>query len=501
MSRSLFAILQRRFGPRVDALSRREMLRHSAAVGAGLLLSNLPGFTPRAIARPKGKRVVVVGAGFAGLACAHELRSAGYDVSVVEARHRVGGRVLSFNATLGGELAKGKNCEGGAELIGSNHPTWVAYKEKFGLEFLDVTEDEDAETPIILGGRKLTAEESKKLWEEMGTAFERMNADASTVIEDEPWKTPNAAELDKRSVADWLKDQSIDDLGKAGIRAQLVADNGQTLERSGYLGMLSQVKGGGVEKYWTDSEIYRCKGGNQQLAYKLLDAIGKDAVTLKLAVTEIRIRDRNSIVKCADGRTYECDDVVLAVPAATWSKIKIEPDLPAAMKPQVGPTLKYLVGLKKRFWKGSGLNPTALWDGDIGWTWEGSDNQEGDDSAVMVAFSGGPGAEACMRWPKEKRDETYKSQIEKVYAGFSENFNESRFMDWPNEPWSGGGYSFPAPGQVTTVGPLMAKPHAGHLHIAGEHACYKFVGYMEGGLNSGVTIARRIAAQDGIVSP
>ena len=73
-----------------------------------------------------------------------------------------------------------------------------------------------------------------------------------------------------------------------------------------------------------------------------------------------------------------------------------------------------------------------------------------------------------------------------------------RFMDWPAEQWTGGGYSFPAPGQVTTVGPLLAKPHANNLHIAGEHCCYKFVGYMEGALTSGTDIARRLAKRDGL---
>ena len=85
--------------------------------------------------RPPG-RVVVIGAGFSGLAAAYELSSAGYDVTVVEARNRVGGRVVSFS-----DMVPGKNVEGGGELIGSNHPTWVAYAKQFKLEFLDVTEE------------------------------------------------------------------------------------------------------------------------------------------------------------------------------------------------------------------------------------------------------------------------------------------------------------------------------------------------------------------------
>jgi monoamine oxidase len=71
-------------------------------------------------------------------------------------------------------------------------------------------------------------------------------------------------------------------------------------------------------------------------------------------------------------------------------------------------------------------------------------------------------------------------------------------MDWPNDPLTGGGYSFPAPGQVTTLGPILYNG-IGRLHFCGEHTCYKFVGYMEGGLNSGASLAARIAKRDGVV--
>src|SRR5690606_10488883 len=126
MSRSLFARLARRHGPPVDSAARRAFLKASLATSAGLLLS---GRAARAALRPAwgAKRVVVVGAGFGGLACAYELRSAGYDVTVVEARDRVGGRVLSF-----ADFVPGRVVEGGGELIGSNHPTWVGYAERFG---------------------------------------------------------------------------------------------------------------------------------------------------------------------------------------------------------------------------------------------------------------------------------------------------------------------------------------------------------------------------------
>ena len=57
-------------------------------------------------------------------------------------------------------------------------------------------------------------------------------------------------------------------------------------------------------------------------------------------------------------------------------------------------------------------------------------------------------------------------------------------MDWPSTSWTQCGYSFPAPGEVTTVGPVV-REGVGRLHFAGEYASYAFVGYMEGALNSG----------------
>ena len=499
MSTSLFARLHRQFGPRVDVLTRREMLRATAAAAAGALLSNVPAFGRQA-ANATGKRVVVIGGGFAGLACAFELKSAGYDVTVIEARNRVGGRVLSFNSTLGGEFVVGRNVEGGGELIGSNHPTWVAYAERFKLEFLDVTQDEELALPIILGGKKLDKAAAKALYEEMREAHKGITADAENVDEDQPWKTSNAEELDKRTTADWIEKLKTSELAKLGIKVELTANNGQDVARQSYLGNLSQVRGGGLEKYWTDSEVYRSIGGNQQLALKLAEAIGQDRIVLKLPVKEVQVRDGGAVVTCADGRMLECDDVVLAVPPTVWDRIRFSPDIPAALRPQTGATLKYLAAVKKRFWKDAGLSPNALTDGDLSMTWDGTDNQAVDEGAALICFSGGPAAEACLRYPKESRDETYKAELSKLYPAFGANLVSSRFMDWPNEEWTKTGYSFPAPGQVTTVGPLLRKG-LGRLHFAGEHACFKFVGYMEGGLNSGVAVAKRIAMRDGTTKP
>lgn len=497
MARPIYARLRRRFGPPVDPESRRRFLKAAAAAGAGLLLSG-----PSALAaarRPAlgAKRIVVIGGGFSGLACAHELKSAGYDVTVIEARDRVGGRVLSFS-----DYIPGKNVEGGGELIGSNHPTWVAYKEKFNLGFLDVTEPEDLEFPIMLGGKRLTPEESEALWEEFELAYPFMTALAARINPDEPWTADGAADLDRRTTADWINSLDVSDLCKAGLMIEFMADNGVDPQRQSFLGNLAQVAGGGGESYWTESEVYRCNGGNQQLAKMLAESIGMDRIVTGLPVSSVTARGQTMEVSCTDGRTLACDDVVLAAPPPTWKKIAFQPSLPASVMPQMGVNVKYLAAVKKRFWLDRGLAADSLSDGQISMTWDSTDNQpdhpEGVTDACLNAFSGGRAAEACRAHPDAKtRDAAYADEYEKLYPGFKENFTRARFMDWPGDPWTGASYSFPAPGQVTTVGPALRKG-LGRLHFAGEHACYAFVGYMEGALNAGASLARRLAQRDGV---
>jgi monoamine oxidase len=190
--------------------------------------------------------------------------------------------------------------------------------------------------------------------------------------------------------------------------------------------------------------------------------------------------------------------VALAAPPTTWGKIQFNPSLPRALAPQMGHNVKYLAAVKGRFWKEKKLSPDSLTDGLVSMTWEGTDNQPDDAGACLNCFSGGPQAQQARDFPKNKRDAEYGAELEKLYPGFKDNFVGARFMDWPGEPWTLAGYSFPAPGQVTTVGPLMRKG-VGNLHFAGEHTSYKFVGYMEGALNSGAALAKRLATRDGFL--
>jgi monoamine oxidase len=483
---NLYTQLQRKHGT-PSGITRREMLERSLSAAAALLLSDRFTAMPRAAAG----RVVVVGAGFSGLAAAYELSKAGYDVTVVEARNRVGGRVISFS-----DLVPGKHVEGGGELIGSNHPAWVGYAKQFKLSFLDATE-EDLEAPIVLGGKRLTSDESDALWEEMEKAFNTIVSDAANVDADEPWRSANAQALDKRTLASWINGLSASPLCKAGLHTMMAADNGMVTEWQSYLGNLAMVKGGGLEKYWSESEVYRCQGGNQQLATRFLAAIGAPKVLTRTIVRTIAVTDTNVRVTLGNGKVLEGDHVVLSAPPPTWNRIAFDPALPPGLAPQMGTNVKYLMALSGPFWRRAELGPEMLTDGPVSATWHGTDGQKGAGEA-LVAFSGATAADACREWTATERNARYLAEIQKVYKGIRPSFLRSRFMDWPSDPWVKASYSFPAPGQVTAQGPTF-RQGLGRLHFAGEYCSYAFMGYMEGALNSGAAAARRIAVKDGVV--
>ncbi|MEP6917380.1 MAG: NAD(P)/FAD-dependent oxidoreductase [Acidobacteriota bacterium] len=461
-------------------MTRREMLQQMMAAAAGILLSDR--LAPALHAA--GPRVAIVGGGFSGLAAAYELSYAGADVTVLEARNRIGGRVLSFH-----DLVPGGHVEGGGELIGSNHPIWNRYKERFKLSFLDITEA-DVEAPIVLGGRRLTAAESAQLWTDMETALSTLNADAARIDDPfAPWLSPGAQDFDRRSLRSFIDALDTSPLCRQGIEAQMAADNGVRTAWQSYLGNIAMVKGGGIEKFWTDSEVFRCKGGNQQLAAALVTAIGPARVRLRTTVTAIDVTRPAAKVTLGDGSIIEADHVILAVPPPVWNRIAITPMLPAALAPQMGTNVKFLMAMKDRApWRTKG---DLLSDGPASMTWESTLGQH-TSGAAMVAFSGGAAADQCRGWSAAERTNRYLAALEPSYRNLRASFVKARFMDWPSDPWVKASYSFPAPGQVMTMGPLMAQAIGDRLHLAGEHTCPAFVGYMEGALQSGVRAAARI---------
>ncbi|NPV69917.1 MAG: hypothetical protein HPY55_04595 [Firmicutes bacterium] len=116
----------------------------------------------------------------------------------------------------------------------------------------------------------------------------------------------------------------------------------------------------------------------------------------------------------------------------------------------------------------------------------------------LSVFAGGPDADAALQARDPHR--YFTRRIVTLYPGYADEALRTRFVTWPRDPWTMTGYSFPAPGQVTTILPVLNSPFHERLFFAGEATSPDFFGFMEGALQSGLFAALRILRQAGIFS-
>ena len=452
-------------------------------------------FSPRPL--ESIRHIAVVGGGFAGLAAAYELKSVGYRVTVFEARGKVGGRVLSKRDVVPRTIV-----EHGAELIGLNHLAWWSYKRTFGLT-LDPMDESDSPWPVVLGGVLLSPARSTLLAQEMTRGERLINDAARRVNAYEPWRTRGAKELDRISLATGLKRLNakrsrktrMSRICRLAFLEQLEADNGVEARKQSWLGNLAMIKGGGLRRYWRDTETHRCRGGNQKLALAFKRAIR--SVETGKKVKGIKIDTNGVTIRFERGEPRHFDEVTLATPPTMWRRrIGINPPLPKKYAVQFGKNVKYILNVENGCWDPE--SPELLSDGPINITWVGTKTAKGARRAGWVSFSGANDAATLRRWGSKRRREILK-RLSAIYPRARNRARNGKFMDWLADPWTKGSYSFPKPREVTRVGPLMHQAFEDRLHFAGEHTCYAFTGYMEGALRSGLRVAEEIARRDKVI--
>ncbi len=165
----------------------------------------------------------------------------------------------------------------------------------------------------------------------------------------------------------------------------------------------------------------------------------------------------------------------------------------------MGHNVKCLIRLRSRFWEAFASSPTLSEDGPVDLTWETTEQDSGKDF-VMVAFSGAEDADTCSSWRPASRKKHHVKALQAPYPGIDKQIAGLELMDWPRDEWAQGSYYFPRRGEVTQWGPFWKSGYSDWLHFAGEHTCYAFIGYMEGALNSGYRLARRLAFRNRILA-
>ena len=441
------------------------------------------------------RRVIVVGAGLAGLSTAVDLRAAGWDVLVLEARDRVGGRVH----TLHEPLTRGMHAELGGESIDDTHLAIQELVAKYGLALERRPADKSATGVVEYRQKRRAIADFVQLRqgmtaEDYALVSEQLSEQADGLDPEHPEAFADAAKLDRESLAEFIADLGL--VPPASFLATTVNRAGfaSELQNVSLLFALQQTAAAAGE---TDDQVetMRITGGNEQLPQALARELGT-RVLLSSPVT--RIEEQGDHVRVSTrAQSYEAAYAVLAIPPAPMRHITFWPALPDALASAVrqlelGPALKLVSEYRTRFWEQAGESGLVLSEQDFGVAWSASDSYESEHGLLTQFVTG----DAAVRWSRlsdRARIASALAQLALVYPQVnSQRIGAGYTLSWLNEPYTRGGYAVYAPTQVTRFFPAFRKGTA-RLRFAGEHT-EGLAGFMESAVRSGHRIAHGLGA-------
>ncbi|MEU0502118.1 flavin monoamine oxidase family protein [Nocardia sp. NPDC005998] len=440
--------------------------------------------------------VVVIGAGIAGLVAARDLVQSGAEVLVLEARDRVGGRLLND------ELPGGAPIEVGGQWVGPGQHHVHALIEELGLSTF----------PTYTAGRHIA---------EIGTARSeyigripkvnplaladiaqiqwRLDRVARRVAAAEPWRADRAEELDAQTFATWLRRTARTGVGRSFFQMITEAvfatepEDMSALWAAFYVGAaggvdaLINVEGGAQQD--------RVVGGSQRIASALAEELG-DRVVLGAAVTEIEW-DASGVRVVAGGTTVHARRAVVAVPPPLVARIRFSPGLPGdrsqlVQRMPMGRVIKVNVAYDEPFWRTAGSSGQANSDHRPLGTVFDNTPPEGSPG-VLVGFLEGRHADHAARLDLADRRARVIDDLVGYFGPQARNPIAYIERDWAAEEFTRGCYgAFTAPSTLTRFGPALRTP-VGPLHWAGAETAIRWAGYMDGAAESGHRVAREIA--------
>jgi monoamine oxidase len=443
-----------------------------------------------------GMRVVVVGAGLAGLTAAVELAAEGAEVTVLEARERVGGRLH------GVPLTKGVVADGGAAYLGVRHTELLALIRQHHLNVVSTAMVGDS-TFFLSDRRTTTASRVPPLDAvALGNLFDRLEDLVDHVRPDAPWLSPQAAHLDRMTAARWLAQEVPHPDAKTFFPlfiGEMMAADPSTISA---LHMAFYLRSGGGIRYLNafegGAQQWRIEGGAHLLGRALAARLG-DRIQLGRSVYAIDQTGDDAVVRAVsavDGTRSEhrADQVVVALPPLLAEQIEFRPGLRSRRATPVtgrGCAVKVHLGYSTPIWRDSGLS---------GWSVSANgpllstvDDSPLDESAgVLTGFVTGAAASVFSALSPAQ-------QIEAVLAHTRLLFPElppprrCTVTDWLAETYSRGCYAaLFGPGDWMRLGPTLTEPH-GRVHWAGTETSLEFFGLMEGAIRSGRRVATEVS--------
>jgi monoamine oxidase len=393
--------------------------------------------------------VVVVGAGLAGLAAADALLTAGVDVTVLEARDRVGGRVWSV-PFAGGIV------ERGAEFVLPCNTAIEALAARFGLRL--------APKGTPYGRREPRGAEAVPP-ADLEAVFDRVAAGSAP---------PGA-----NTLADAIERLELEPRLAALIRARLEVSMGHPAGD-----LRSDVLGEGAATFG-DFESYTVAGGNAELARALADRLG-GRIHVSSPVRRLRWNDEGVNV-WTDRGELAARAAVIATPTAPLMDIDFEPALrgptaEALHSVRYGQNAKLFVGLRvpsppsaimsvrRRFWSYTQLDP------------------RGEPAPFVTAYAGTADAVHALADPE--RLGVWIEELAALRPDLELDPEAALLSTWHDDPWVRGSYS--ARSVYSPLRDAELSTPLGPLFFAGEHTAGDWHGLMEGALRSGERAAGQL---------
>ncbi|MEO8751468.1 MAG: FAD-dependent oxidoreductase [Casimicrobiaceae bacterium] len=488
-----------------DSAPRRAFLRRSAALA---IAGAVPAWAPVASSAAKA-RVIIVGAGLAGLTAAYELNKAGVRATLCEGSPRIGGRCWSER----GAFADAQIAERGGELIDSTHEDIRALAREFELPLDDLLEAEPAgsEALAFFDGSAYTAADVNR---DFAQLLPRLAVDAKALGDDLPTFRKYTAvqrELDRMSEAQWIASRVA---GGAQSRLGQLIVNAYAEELGGDPGEISAVTvvsllaGSPTDRfspYEESDQRFHIRGGNDQLVTRLAATLPGQIETGSRLVGLARLPDgrcRVTLLRDSAERAEIADRVILTLPFPLLRVVDLRHAGFGARKMRsinelgMGRNTKLQLQFADRFWLRANCNGEYRLKGAFQTTWDVTRAQPGA-AGILNFFSGGAAAVSAGQDDLMLRARDSLRELARYSPGIEPQWNGRAIRNaWDRNPWSLGSYALVKPGQYTSFYGVEGE-REGNVFFAGEHTSEGSQGYMNGAVETGRRAAGEVLASLG----
>lgn len=469
-----------------SVLSRREALKVIGTGTAAMLSAESCSGQPRRT-EPKQIDVAVIGAGFAGMIAARNLRRAGKNVVVLEARDRVGGRVKA------GTIA-GKAVDVGGMWVGPTQTKLLALVKEYGTSVYPQYESGNSITELAgkrTHGKEEDAGLDRKTEHDLDSLIQELDRLSAEISLGSPWSARRAAEFDSITVDEWITARTANEALRGFFRAVTRTYLSADAKQMSFLFFLFYLRS--CDKFETlygiknAAQAFRISGGMHGVARSLANELG-DSIVLNAPVRSIS-QNSGGVTVIADAGEWSCAFVVVAVPLPLSVRIAYDPPLPShrdilAQRMPMGSIIKFWVAYERPFWRDHAWNGLVFSDvPPSAGVYDGTPPEGG--TGFLVGFIDADGALRLTGLPKEERKKIIVNRLIDWFGAEASKPLDYEDNDWPSEQYSRGCYeAWTFPGVLTTVGSSIREP-VGRIHWAGTETSEKWMGYVDGAIRSG----------------